>query len=101
MEPILYAGLRNPARDREIYEAILHRPVTEVAKERNCSPSTIHAAARHISEMQLFTLKLTGGGQGHYRRHHRCPDFPARGAGRLPALRRHLQEPGAAHLDAD
>ena len=63
MEPILYAGLRNPARDREIYEAILHRPVTEVAKERNCSPSTIHAAARRISEMQLFTLKLTGGGK--------------------------------------
>ena len=62
MEPILYAGLRNPGRDREIYEAILHRPVTEVAKERNCSPSTIRAAAKRVAEMQLFTLKLTGGG---------------------------------------
>ena len=61
MEPILYAGLRNPGRDREIYEAILHRPVTEVAKERNCSPSTIRAAAKRVSDMQLFTLKLTGG----------------------------------------
>lgn len=63
MEPILYAGLRNPGRDREIYEAILHRPVTEVAKERNCSPSTIRAAAKRVSEMQLFALKLTGGGK--------------------------------------
>lgn len=61
MEPILYAGLRNPARDRESYEAILHHPVSEVAQERKCSPSTIRAAARRISEMQLFTLRLTGG----------------------------------------
>ena len=101
MEPILYAGLRNPGRDREIYEAILHRPVTEVAKERNCSPSTIRAAAKRVSEMQLFALKLTGGGQGHCRRHNRCPDFSARGTRCLPALRRHLQESGTAELGAD
>src|SRR5690554_3643446 len=101
MEPILYAGLRNPARDRESYEAILHHPVSEVAQERKCSPSTIRAAARRISEMQLFTLRLTGGGQGDCGRNHRSQVLPARGAGCLPALRRHLQEPGATHLGAN
>lgn len=61
MQNVIYAGLRNPGRDQSIYEAILSRPVNEVAEELKCSPSTVRAAAKRIADLQAFQLTLTGG----------------------------------------
>lgn len=98
MQPVIYAGLRNPGRDQSIYNAILSRPVSEVAEELKCSPSTVRAAAKRIADLQTFQLTLTGGGEGHSYRHCRGEVVQARRPRRLQAFQRDVQESGTAAL---
>ena len=98
MQTVIYAGLRNPGRDQSIYEAILVRPVSEVAEELKCSPSTVRAAAKRIAGLSTFQLTLIGGGYGHTNRHCRRENIQACRARRLPAFQRNVQEFGAAAL---
>lgn len=63
MQNVLYAGLRNPARDQHIFNALVDKPISEVAEELSLAPSTIRAAARRIADLSTFNLTLTGGGK--------------------------------------
>jgi len=63
MQSVIYAGLRNGARDQQIHDALIYKHVSEVAKEFRLSPNTIRAAAKRIEKAALFDLKLLGGGQ--------------------------------------
>lgn len=63
MQNVIYAGLRNPGRDQMIYDALVSKPVSEVAEEFSCAPSTIRAAAKRIADLAMFELRLTGGGK--------------------------------------
>ncbi|WP_286974952.1 hypothetical protein [Pseudomonas sp.] len=62
MQNVLYAGLRNPERDQIIFNALADKPIKEVAELMSLAPSTVRAAARRISDLDTFNLKLTGGG---------------------------------------
>ncbi|WP_152613968.1 hypothetical protein [Pseudomonas sp. 11/12A] len=62
MQAIIYAGLRNGARDQQIHDALIYKHVSEVAEEFRLSPNTIRAAAKRIEKAVLFDLKLLGGG---------------------------------------
>jgi len=59
---VIYAGLRNGARDQAIYDALIYKRVAEVAEEFRLSPNTIRAAAKRIDKIAVFDLQLTGGG---------------------------------------
>ncbi len=61
MQPVLYAGLRNPGRDQAIFNALHELSVTEVAEQTNCSRSTVKAAAKRIKELHTYQLTLVGG----------------------------------------
>ncbi|HDL5325304.1 TPA: hypothetical protein PXE17_006465 [Pseudomonas aeruginosa] len=61
MQPVIYAGLRNPERDKAIAEALHCKSVAEVAEEYRRAPSYIRAAAKRIEDLSLFELTLTGG----------------------------------------
>ncbi|MBG5425798.1 hypothetical protein I5E39_23550 [Pseudomonas aeruginosa] len=61
MQPVIYAGLRNPERDKAIAEALHCKSVAEVAEEYRRAPSSIRAAAKRIEDLSLFELTLTGG----------------------------------------
>jgi hypothetical protein len=63
MQAVIYAGLRNGARDQQIHDALIYKHVSEVAEEFRLSPNTIRAAAKRIEKAVLFDLKLQGGGQ--------------------------------------
>lgn len=63
MQSVIYAGLRNGARDQQIHDALIYKHVSEVAEEFRLSPNTIRAAAKRIEKAVLFDLKLLGGGQ--------------------------------------
>lgn len=59
---IIYAGLRNGARDQAIHDALIYKRVAEVAEEFRLSPNTVRAAAKRIANAQSFELVLLGGG---------------------------------------
>lgn len=61
MQTVIYAGLRSPARDQAIVEALLDKSVPELAKELKLAPSTVRAAAKRIAAMSTFQLTLKGG----------------------------------------
>lgn len=63
MQTVIYAGLRNPGRDQMIFDAIVDKPVSEVAEEFSMAPSSIRAAAKRIADLAVFELRLTGGGK--------------------------------------
>ena len=63
MQSVIYAGLRNGARDQQIHDALIYKHISEVAEEFRLSPNTIRAAAKRIEKAVLFDLKLLGGGQ--------------------------------------
>ncbi|WP_447590086.1 hypothetical protein [Aquipseudomonas campi] len=61
MQATIYAGLRNPIRDLQIYEALIASPVIQVATDFSLAPSTVRAAARRIADLSTFDLRLVGG----------------------------------------
>jgi hypothetical protein len=63
MQAVIYAGLRNPARDQQIFEALNSKPAAEVAIDFKIAPSTARAAAKRIDDLSVFNLRLTGGGK--------------------------------------
>ncbi|MDH0100082.1 hypothetical protein N7320_01975 [Stutzerimonas stutzeri] len=63
MQTVIYVGLRSPARDQAIVEALLDKSVPELAKELKLAPSTVRAAAKRIAAMSTFQLTLKGGGK--------------------------------------
>lgn len=63
MQATLYAGLRNPARDMEIFQAIAGKTVAEVATDFSLSPSTVRAAVKRIEDLSVYNLQLVGGGK--------------------------------------
>ncbi|TRO14376.1 hypothetical protein EQ836_07845 [Ectopseudomonas mendocina] len=63
MQATLYAGLRNPARDMEIFQATAGKTVAEVAADFSLSPSTIRAAVKRIEDLSVYNLQLVGGGK--------------------------------------
>lgn len=75
MQAVIYAGLRNGARDQQIHDALIYKHFSEVAEEFRLSPNTIRATAKRIEKAVLFDLKLLGGSQ--------CTDWQGRG-GLLP-----------------
>lgn len=62
MQATIYAGLRNPARDMEIFQAVAGKTIAEVAADFELSPSSVRAACKRIEDLAVFDLKLTGGG---------------------------------------
>lgn len=62
MPTVIYAGLRNPARDQAIVQALASRTAAEVAEEFSLTTSTIYAAKRRFSNLKTFCLQLVGGG---------------------------------------
>ena len=62
MQAVIYAGLRNGARDQQIHDALIYKRVIEVAREFQLSPGTIRAAEKRISNTSVFELSLLGGG---------------------------------------
>lgn len=62
MQAVIYAGLRNGARDQQIHDALIYKHVAEVAQDFKLSPNTIRAAAKRIQKAVVFELSLLGGG---------------------------------------
>lgn len=62
MQAIIYAGLRNGARDQAIHDALIYKRVIEVAHDFSLAPNTIRAAAKRIENVNVFELSLMGGG---------------------------------------
>ncbi|MBK5416391.1 hypothetical protein [Pseudomonas sp. TH31] len=62
MQAVIYAGLRNGARDQQIFDALTYKHVIEVAKDFQLAPGTIRAAAKRIANATVFELTLLGGG---------------------------------------
>ncbi|WP_448089480.1 hypothetical protein [Pseudomonas azerbaijanoccidentalis] len=93
MQAVIYAGLRNGARDQQIHDALIYKHVAEVAEEFRLSPNTVRAAAKRIEKAIVFDLKLLGGGAAN-------ADWQGRGGllsqgclGCVPKLSRHLPQP--------
>ena len=63
MQNVLYAGLRNPARDQQIFAALEGKEPGEVAELLGISPSTVRRAAKRFAVLSTFNLRLTGGGK--------------------------------------
>ena len=63
MQNVIYAGLRNPARDQQIYDTLKGMSVGDAAKHFELAPSTVRAAAKRIGDLAVFDLKLQGGGK--------------------------------------
>ena len=62
MPHVLYAGLRNPERDQNIFNALMGKSIAEVAEAMELQPSTVRAAQKRIADLDTFNLTLTGGG---------------------------------------
>jgi len=62
MQALIYAGLRNGARDQQIHDALIYKRVIEVAEQFKLSPNTIRAAAKRIEGVAVYELCLLGGG---------------------------------------
>ncbi|QJP95458.1 hypothetical protein [Pseudomonas fluorescens] len=93
MQAVIYAGLRNGARDQQIFDALNYKYVIEVAKDFQLAPGTVRAAAKRISNVTVFELTLLGGGQPDGNRQSRCQFVPKGRALRLSQLSRHLPQP--------
>lgn len=63
MQNVLYAGLRNPERDQNIFNALAGKSISEVAELMELQPSTVRAAQKRIAALATFNLTLTGGGK--------------------------------------
>lgn len=63
MQPVLYAGLRNPGRDKAIADAMASMPTAEVCEQFSINPSTARKAAKRVADLCIFELRLTGGGK--------------------------------------
>ena len=98
MQPVIYAGLRNPERDKAIAEALHCKSVAEVAEEYRRAPSSIRVGAKRIEDLSLFELTLTGGGEGHANRGSCGKDIQTRRAGRLSPLPRYVSPSRAGYL---
>ena len=61
MQNVLYAGLRNPERDQNIFNALAGKSISEVAELMELQPSTVRAAQKRIAALATFNLTLTGG----------------------------------------
>lgn len=61
MQAIIYASLRNGARDQAIHDALMYEHVTEVSTDFKLSPNTIRAAAKRIANAKAYDLVLLGG----------------------------------------
>ena len=101
MSNVIYAGLRNPARDQAIHDALKCNSVAKVAELFVRSASAVRAAGRRIDALSSFVLTLEGGGQAHRHRHNSGQIIPACSAWSLPALLRHLPQPRPAALGDD
>ena len=62
MQTILYAGLRNAARDQAIAAMLEDVCAEDVAAQFKLSQSAVYAARRRISSLTTFDLTLEGGG---------------------------------------
>lgn len=62
MQPVLYAGLRNPGRDTAIADAMASMTTAEVCEKFSINPSTARKAAKRVAGLAIFELRLTGGG---------------------------------------
>ena len=62
MQAVIYAVLRNGARDQQIFDALTYKHVIEVAKDFQLAPGTIRAAAKRLANATVFELTLLGGG---------------------------------------
>ncbi|MBM0285021.1 hypothetical protein [Pseudomonas chlororaphis] len=62
MQAVIYAGLRNGARDQQIHDALTYKHVAEVAQDFKLSPNTIRAASKRIANATVYELSLLGGG---------------------------------------
>jgi len=62
MQTILYAGLRNAARDQAIAAMLEDARAEDVAAQFKLSQSAVYAARRRISSLTTFDLTLEGGG---------------------------------------
>ncbi|WP_162094799.1 hypothetical protein [Pseudomonas chlororaphis] len=63
MQAVIYAGLRNGARDQQIHDALTYKHVAEVAQDFKLSPNTIRAASKRIANATVYELSLLGGGE--------------------------------------
>ncbi len=63
MPNVLYVGLRNPARDQEIFNALAEKSIGEVAELMGLAPSTVRAAQKRVADLNTFSLTLAGGGR--------------------------------------
>lgn len=61
MQAVIYAGLRNGARDQQIHDALTYKHVAEVAQDFKLSPNTIRAASKRIANATVYELSLLGG----------------------------------------
>lgn len=90
MQAVIYAGLRNGARDQQIHDAMLYKRVDEVAKDFQLAPNTVRAAAKRIQNAVVFELSLLGGGAANADRQG-CGRLLSQGSPRrLPKLSRHI-----------
>lgn len=78
MQAVIYAGLRNGARDQQIHDALIYKRVIEVAREFQLSPGTIRAAEKRIANTSVFELSLLGGGATRCRSARSWPNPSAR-----------------------
>jgi hypothetical protein len=60
MQAVIYAGLRNGARDQQIHDALTYKHVAEVAQDFKLSPNTIRAASKRIANATVYELSLLG-----------------------------------------
>lgn len=64
MQAVIYAGLRNAARDQAIAAAMENESAATVGLIYSLSPSAVYGARRRITSLATFDLKLLGGGGG-------------------------------------
>lgn len=62
MQAIIYADLRNSARDQQIYDALTYKHMIEVANDFQLAPGTVRAATKRIANVTVFELTLLGEG---------------------------------------
>lgn len=62
MQAVIYAGLRNAARDQAIAAAMENETAATVGLIYSLSPSAVYAARRRITSLETFDLMLLGGG---------------------------------------
>lgn len=61
MQAVIYAGLRNAARDQAIAAAMENESAATVGLIYSLSPSAVYGARRRITSLATFDLKLLGG----------------------------------------